>query len=112
MSREDIDTGAVIITGEAARRENAQKIAELFSAQAGQFVCATAGPRLEALLAAHGSGAVGRSLDEALTILNVDIGGGTTKVTLIEKGRIAGVPALNLGARLIPGNRAGRLRRP
>ncbi len=101
LSRDDIDTGAVIITGEAARRENAQKIAELFSAQAGQFVCATAGPRLEALLAAHGSGAVGRSLDEALTLLNIDIGGGTTKVTLIEKGRIAGVTALNIGARLI-----------
>src|SRR5712692_4739702 len=56
LSRENIDTGAVIITGEAARRENAQKIAELFSAQVGRFVCATAGPRLEALLAAHGSG--------------------------------------------------------
>jgi len=101
LSRENIDTGAVIITGEAARRENAQKIAELFSAQAGQFVCATAGPRLEALLAAHGSGAVGRSREEATTLLNVDIGGGTTKVSLIDKGRIAGVTAFNIGARLI-----------
>ncbi len=111
LKREDIDTGAVIITGEAARRENAQKIAELFSAQAGQFVCATAGPRLEALLAAHGSGAVGRSLDEALTLLNVDIGGGTTKVTLIDKGRIAGITALNIGARLIAVNGGGRIAR-
>ena len=47
LTRDDIDTGAVIITGEAARRDNAQKIAELFSDQAGRFVCATAGPRLE-----------------------------------------------------------------
>ncbi|HEY1267909.1 MAG TPA: ethanolamine ammonia-lyase reactivating factor EutA [Candidatus Binatia bacterium] len=111
LNRDDIDTGAVIITGEAARRENAQKIAELFSAQAGQFVCATAGPRLEALLAAHGSGAVGRSLDEALTLLNVDIGGGTTKVTLVEKGRVAGITALNIGARLIALNGGGRIAR-
>jgi ethanolamine utilization protein EutA len=111
LTREQIDTGAVIITGEAARRDNAQKIAELFSAQAGQFVCATAGPRLEALLAAHGSGAVGRSREEATTLLNIDIGGGTTKVTLIEKGRIAGVTALNIGARLIALDGRGRIAR-
>ena len=101
LSRENIDTGAVIITGEAARRENAQKIAELFSAQAGQFVCATAGPRLESLLAAHGSGAVARSREEGTTLLNIDVGGGTTKVSLIDKGRVVGVTAFNIGARLI-----------
>jgi ethanolamine utilization protein EutA len=111
LSREQIDTGAVIITGEAARRENAQKIAELFSAQAGQFVCATAGPRLEALLAAHGSGAVGRSREEGTTILNIDVGGGTTKVSLIDKGRVVGVTALNIGARLIAYDDSGRITR-
>jgi ethanolamine utilization protein EutA len=111
LSREQIDTGAVIITGEAARRENAQKIAELFSAQAGQFVCATAGPRLEALLAAHGSGAVGRSREEATTLLNIDVGGGTTKVSLIDKGRVVGVTALNIGARLIAFDETGRITR-
>src|ERR687897_2587513 len=58
LAREDIDTGAVIITGEAARRENAQKIAELFSDETGRFVCATAGPTMETIMAAHGSGAV------------------------------------------------------
>ena len=111
LSRERIDTGAVIITGEAARRENAQKIAELFSAQAGQFVCATAGPRLEALLAAHGSGAVGRSREEGTTLLNIDLGGGTTKVSLIDKGRVVGVTALNIGARLIAFDEKGRIAR-
>jgi len=109
LDRARIDTGAVIITGEAARRENAQKIAELFSARAGQFVCATAGPRLEALLAAHGSGAVGRSREEATTLLNIDIGGGTTKLSLVEKGRVAGVTALNIGARLIAYDGARRI---
>jgi ethanolamine utilization protein EutA len=111
LSRENIDTGAVIITGEAARRENAQKIAELFSAQAGHFVCATAGPRLEALLAAHGSGAVGRSREEATTLLNIDVGGGTTKVSLIDKGKIAGVTAFNIGARLIAFDEKKRITR-
>jgi ethanolamine utilization protein EutA len=99
----------VIITGEAARRENARKIAELFSARAGQFVCATAGPRLEALLAAHGSGAVGKSREEATTLLNIDVGGGTTKLSLVEKGRVARVTALNIGARLIAYDGARRI---
>ena len=88
LAREDIDTGAVIITGEAARRENARKIAELFSDEAGRFVCATAGPNLETIMAAHGSGAVLKSREEGLTVLNIDVGGGTTKVSVIDDGRI------------------------
>ncbi|HEU4341977.1 MAG TPA: ethanolamine ammonia-lyase reactivating factor EutA [Candidatus Binatia bacterium] len=101
LSRADIDTGAVIITGEAARRDNARKIAELFSDEAGRFVCATAGPQLETIMAAHGSGAVLKSREEGLTVLNIDVGGGTTKVSIIEGGRIRGTTALNIGARLI-----------
>ena len=101
MVREDIDTGAVIITGEAARRDNARKIAELFSDEAGRFVCATAGPNLETIMAAHGSGAVLKSREEGLTIMNIDVGGGTTKVSVIEDGRIRSTTALNIGARLL-----------
>ncbi len=109
LSREEIDTGAVIITGEAARRDNARKIAELFSGQAGRFVCATAGPRLETILAAHGSGAVARSREEGLNVLNVDLGGGTTKVSLIQRGKIQDTTALNIGARLIAYDKNGHL---
>lgn len=109
LSREEIDTGAVILTGEAARRDNARKIAELFSGQAGRFVCATAGPRLETILAAHGSGAVARSREEGSTLLNVDVGGGTTKVSLIVKGRIQETTALNIGARLVAYDESGEL---
>ncbi|MBI4529588.1 MAG: ethanolamine ammonia-lyase reactivating factor EutA [Deltaproteobacteria bacterium] len=109
IRREDIDTGAVIVTGEAARRENARKIAELFSDEAGRFVCATAGPRLEAVLAAHGSGAVSLSRERAWTLLNIDIGGGTTKVSLVIEGRIAGATTFNIGARLIAFENDGRL---
>ena len=101
LTREDIDTGAVIITGEAARRDNAQKITELFSDEAGRFVCATAGPKLETIMAAHGSGAVLKSREEGLTVLNIDIGGGTTKVSVIVDGRIHSTSALNIGARLL-----------
>ena len=101
LKRNDIDTGAVIVTGEAARRDNAGKIAGMFSDEAGRFVCATAGPRLEAILAAHGSGAVARSRELGLKVLNVDLGGGTTKISLIDSGLIQGITALNIGARLV-----------
>lgn len=101
LSREEIDTGAVIITGEAARRDNAQKIAELFSDQTGRFVCATAGPTLETIMAAHGSGAVLHSRDQGIALLNIDVGGGTTKISLIVNGKIRATAAVNIGARLI-----------
>lgn len=106
LSREEIDTGAVIITGEAARRENAQKIAALFSDETGRFVCATAGPTLETIMAAHGSGAVTQSRERGLVLLNIDVGGGTTKVSLIDNGRIRATTALNIGARLVAYDRA------
>jgi ethanolamine utilization protein EutA len=101
LTRDDIDTGAVIITGEAARRDNAQKIAELFSDDAGRFVCATAGPALETIMAAHGSGAVMQSRDQGLILLNIDVGGGTTKISLIDNGKIRATTAVNIGARLV-----------
>ena len=101
LTRDDIDTGAVIITGEAARRDNAQKIAELFSDEAGRFVCATAGPTLETIMAAHGSGAVQQSREQGLVLLNIDVGGGTTKISLIDNGKIRATTAVNIGARLV-----------
>jgi ethanolamine utilization protein EutA len=109
LSRDHIDTGAVIITGEAARRDNAAKIAELFADAAGRFVCATAGPMLETIMAAHGSGAVLRSQEQNLTLLNVDLGGGTTKVSVIRDGRIEDSMAVNLGARLVACDSEGRV---
>jgi ethanolamine utilization protein EutA len=101
LTRDQIDTGAVIITGEAARRDNAAKIAELFADETGKFVCATAGPRLETIMAAHGSGAVLTSREQGLTLLNIDVGGGTTKISVIEEGRIRATTAVNIGARLV-----------
>ena len=97
----DIDTGAVIITGAAARRDNAAKIALLFADESGKFVCATAGPTLETIMAAHGSGAVQQSREQGLMLLNIDIGGGTTKISIIDNGKIRGTSAVNIGARLV-----------
>ena len=59
-----IDTGVVILTGEALRRENAQGIAAILSEQGGEFVTATAGHHMESMLAAYGSGAARVSSDE------------------------------------------------
>ena len=109
-SPDDVDTGAVITTGEAARKENAAAIVALFSGQAGKFVCATAGHHLESLLAAHGSGAVALSRDPATPlVLNIDIGGGTTKLAVCRDGRVEETAALDIGARVVSWDTAGRV---
>ena len=97
----DVDTGALILTGVAVRRRNARAIGELFSAQTGKFVVVSAGDSLEATLAAFGSGAVARSSRRTGRILNVDIGGGTSKLAICEGGAIQYVSAIDIGARVI-----------
>jgi ethanolamine utilization protein EutA len=97
---DEIDTGAVILTGEALRRENAAAIADVLSRQGGEFVCAAAGHHMEAMLAAYGSGAARVSSDEDQRILNIDIGGGTTKLAIVEKGRVIATAAVHIGGRL------------
>ncbi len=101
VRREDIDTGAVILTGEAIKRSNARAIDELFAEEAGKFVCATAGHKLECTLAAHGSGAVALSKAQDAVVLHVDIGGGTTKLAMIDRGQIRSVAAFAVGGRLV-----------
>ncbi|OLB68775.1 MAG: reactivating factor for ethanolamine ammonia lyase, partial [Alphaproteobacteria bacterium 13_2_20CM_2_64_7] len=101
IEREAVDSGAVILTGEALKRRNARAIADLFSEEAGKFVCASAGHHMECQMAAHGSGAVALSRGHNATLLNVDIGGGTTKFALIENGRILATCAIAVGGRLI-----------
>ncbi len=104
---EKVDTGAIILTGEAIRRDNARAIADLFAAQRGNFVCATAGHNFEAMLSAHGSGAVALSAEEKCRVLNIDIGGGTTKLAVCEQGRVLSTAALHVGGRLIAIDSAG-----
>jgi ethanolamine utilization protein EutA len=105
----DIDTGVVILTGEALRRENAEAIAALFAEQGGDFVTATAGHHMESMLAAYGSGASKLSYDQSKRILNVDIGGGTTKLGVVENGDVTVTAALHIGGRLQVVDDIGRL---
>ena len=110
-SARQVDSGAVILTGEALKRRNARAIADLFSEEAGKFVCASAGHHMECQMAAHGSGAVALSRGHNATLLNVDIGGGTTKFALIENGRILATCAIAVGGRLIVEDEAHGLTR-
>jgi ethanolamine utilization protein EutA len=106
---EEIDTGALILTGVAVRRRNARKIGELFARQAGKMVAVSAGDSLETVMSAHGSGAVARSIRDKATVMNVDVGGGTSKIAICADGRVTGLTALDVGARLICLDAAGRI---
>jgi len=98
---DEIDTGALILTGVAVRRRNARNIGELFARQAGKMVAVSAGDSLETVMAAHGSGAVARSIRDQATVMNVDVGGGTSKIAICCDGRVSDLTALDVGARLV-----------
>ena len=83
------------------KKENAQPIVENFAKYSGKFICAAAGHNHEALLAAYGCGAVDLSKGEHKTVLNVDMGGGTTKFSLVEEGVVTQTASISIGARLI-----------
>ena len=108
---DNIDTGSVILTGEALRRENAQAIGELLAELGGEFVCATAGHHMEAMLAAYGSGAAKASHELGARLINVDIGGGTTKLAVVEAGKVAATAAVHIGGRLVVVDPQGRITR-
>ena len=101
IRRENVDTGAIIITGETSRKENARAVLDALSDYAGDFVVATAGPDLESVLAAKGAGAVELSRTTGKPVLHMDIGGGTSNLALIEDGKITRTGCLNVGGRLI-----------
>ncbi|HWO95185.1 MAG TPA: ethanolamine ammonia-lyase reactivating factor EutA [Bacillus sp. (in: firmicutes)] len=98
---QDVKAGAVIITGETARKENAQTIIHYLAEKAGDFVVATAGAHLEGILAGKGSGAMKRSLEMERVVANVDIGGGTANVALFQQGKAIQTVTFHVGGRLI-----------
>lgn len=110
LSPAKIDTGALILTGVAARRANARAIGEIFAAEAGKFVAVSAGDALETLMAAHGSGAAALS-ESGGPVLNIDVGGGTTKLALCRGGEIVARTAVDAGARLVVLDEEGRITR-
>ncbi len=109
IKRDEVDTGALILTGVAVRRRNARTIGELFAQEAGKFVAVSAGDGLEATMAAHGSGAVAHSARTGGVVLNIDIGGGTSKFAICNNGKVEEVSAIDIGARLVDFNPDGAL---
>lgn len=107
LSPNEIDTGAVIITGETAKKENAKKIVESMAGLAGDFVVATAGVNLESILAGKGSGAAAFSREKHCVVANVDIGGGTSNIGIFKNGRVIDTACLNIGGHLVEMERHG-----
>ena len=101
VSKEKIDTGAVIITGETARKENAKEVLQTLSGFAGDFVVATAGPDLESIIAGKGAGASDYSHKYRKNVLNVDIGGGTSNFALFSDGEVIDTGCMDIGGRLV-----------
>ncbi len=97
----DVRTGAVIITGDTARKHNANQVLEALSDLAGDFVVATAGPDLESVLAARGAGTDRISKEQGETVANLDVGGGTSNIAVYDKARLIGTTCLDIGGRLI-----------
>lgn len=106
---EEIETGALVLTGVAVRRRNARAIADLFAGQAGRLVAVSAGDSLETVMAAHGSGAVARSRRKAAIVMNVDIGGGTSKIAVCSDGKVIDRTAVDIGARILCTDGEGRI---
>ncbi|KAB7706659.1 ethanolamine utilization protein [Bacillus aerolatus] len=96
-----IKTGAVIITGETATKQNAAEMVHHLSDAAGEFLVATAGPDLEGIIAAKGSGAYEYAKKTGKVTANIDIGGGTANIAVYESSRLAGTCTLHIGGRLI-----------
>lgn len=101
FKRSEIKSGAIIITGESARKENARGAVDYLSETAGNFVVTAAGPDLEAVLAGKGAGAKNISEKKSCRILNLDVGGGTTNACLFESGKAADTFALDIGGRVV-----------
>ena len=106
---EDVSTGAVIITGDTARKENAREVLEILSGMAGDFVVATAGPDLESIIAGKGSGAYSFSEEKNTNIVNFDIGGGTTNIVIFNRGETEDTTCLDIGGRLIKFDEKGNV---
>lgn len=101
INASEVQTGAVIITGDTARKKNADNVLHEISHFAGNFVVAAAGPELESILAGKGSGADEFSKINSVSVTNVDIGGGTSNFATFHKGVVTDVDCMDIGGRLI-----------
>ena len=111
MDRAAVTTGAVIITGESLKTSNARAAVMDLADSLGDFVVATAGPHLESVIAGRGSGAAAMSQQAGRTVLNIDIGGGTSNYAVFRMGNVLDTACLNVGGRLVETDRSGRVTR-
>src|SRR5512139_1086719 len=106
-----VETGAVIITGETAKKKNADEILRALSGLAGEFVVSVAGPNVESLIAGKGAGAAEYSQTNYATVTNVDIGGGSANSATFRTGNLIGAAAMNFGGRILEiEHESGRVR--
>lgn len=101
IEKSSVQTGAVIITGETARKKNADKILQELSTFAGNFVVAIAGSDLESIIAAKGSGSAALSKSKLAKVVNLDIGGGTTNLAYFDNGTATNTTCMDIGGRMI-----------
>lgn len=104
-----VSTGAVIITGESAKKRNAAALLSALSALAGDFVVETAGPDLEAVIAGKGSGAAAYSEAQHCRVLNMDIGGGTSNAAVFDNGAVCATGCIEVGGRHVRVDETGRV---
>ena len=107
LTLSDIETGAIIITGETSKVKNAKDTVMGLADRLGDFVVATAGPNLESVIAGRGSGAGEYSKRNHARVLNIDIGGGTSNYVVFNSGRVEDTACLNIGGNLIKTDRSG-----
>src|ERR1044071_7035915 len=111
VNPKDVETGAVIITGETAKKKNADEILRALSGLAGEFVVSVAGPNVESLIAGKGAGAADYSQKNYAIVTNVDIGGGSANSATFQSGNLIGAAAMNYGGRILEiDNSTGRVR--
>lgn len=99
LEPKDISTGAVMVTGEASKRDNARIASENLASIAGEFVVATAGPDMEAFIAGYGSGAAAWSQENNASVVNFDIGGGTCSLASYYNGVNLQCGSFDIGGR-------------
>lgn len=101
IEKATVATGAVIITGDTARKENAREVQAALSGLAGDFVVSVAGPDLESIISGKGAGASQYAYDENTVVANYDVGGGTTNIAVFDHGEVKDTTCLDIGGRLI-----------
>lgn len=110
INLDEIDSGAIIITGESSKARNARLAIMQLAESLGDFIVATAGPHLESVIAGQGSGAYAYSKTHNARVLNIDIGGGTSNYVVFEAGRIVATACLNVGGHLIELDAFGKIK--